>query len=679
MWKKRKAHRLEISSPLNFQHNVHASFDPQDEKFVGLPQQWHGLLAESVKRPKPLVDPSRVTPVDLTPLKPIVRGNTPGINGCITGLLSDLQKLSVTRSNSLRRNTLCSSQRKEHSLKRIEENSAQEMLQKQPSSTRRWSRIFSRGHHGRSKGENGSSTARLSLQNGDEVCMNKSTQNLSIPSLEYERQRADSIHHIPSPSLEPQNATVPPNGTTAGLAQPHVVSNLRPGRRNSLGWRPISCFFVQTSPKWARERSSDLRPCSSFNPPERGTTGHPLNTSPAADPSPNTSAGVTSVIQTQVNNQARQNGEIIQNGVAKPRRTMVAINQQKETEVVLASRSVLDPMRGIVTLQQPSPRGSHLHRHSSPQFSPAQQQRPQISPPGGGRRVTHEEFRSAMATVVNQSDPRNHLEALSKIGEGSTGIVCVATEKHTGRRVAVKRMDLRTQQRRELLFNEVVIMRDYHHDNVVEMYSSHLVGDELWVVMELLQGGALTDIISFTRMDEDQIATVCLSILKALTYLHSHGVIHRDIKSDSILLTLDGRVKLSDFGFCAQVSEEIPRRRSLVGTPYWMAPEVISRLPYGPEVDIWSLGIMVMEMIDGEPPYFSDSPVQAMKMIRDNSPPRLKLEHKVSPILRDFLGRMLVHDVTDRATSIQLLDHLFLLQAGPPECMISLIQECRRC
>lgn len=107
-------------------------------------------------------------------------------------------------------------------------------------------------------------------------------------------------------------------------------------------------------------------------------------------------------------------------------------------------------------------------------------------------------------------------------------------------------MDLRKQQRRELLFNEVVIMRDYHHPNIVETYSSFLVNDELWVVMEYLEGGALTDIVTHSRMDEEQIATVCKQCLKALAYLHSQGVIHRDIKSDSILLATDGRVSSFD-------------------------------------------------------------------------------------------------------------------------------------
>lgn len=178
---------------------------------------------------------------------------------------------------------------------------------------------------------------------------------------------------------------------------------------------------------------------------------------------------------------------------------------------------------------------------------------------------------------MSQGDPRENLENFLKIGEGSTGTVCIATDKSTNRQVAVKKMDLRKQQRRELLFNEVVIMRDYHHPNIVEMYDSFLVDDELWVVMEYLEGGALTDIVTHSRMDESQIATVCSQCLKPLAYLHSQGVIHRDIKSDSILLTADGRVKLSDFGFCAQVSQELPKRKSLVGTPYWMSPEVISR------------------------------------------------------------------------------------------------------
>ncbi|KAH1026926.1 serine/threonine-protein kinase PAK mbt [Dendroctonus ponderosae] len=290
------------------------------------------------------------------------------------------------------------------------------------------------------------------------------------------------------------------------------------------------------------------------------------------------------------------------------------------------------------------------------------------------QRLTHEQFRAALQMVVSSKDPRENLERFVKIGEGSTGTVCIAQDRSTGRQVAVKKMDLRKQQRRELLFNEVVIMRDYHHPNIVEMFNSYLVNDELWVVMEFLEGGALTDIVTHSRMDEEQIATVCKQCLKALAYLHSQGVIHRDIKSDSILLSLDGRVKLSDFGFCAQVSQELPKRKSLVGTPYWMSPEVISRLPYGPEVDIWSLGIMTIEMVDGEPPFFNEPPLQAMRRIREMPPPKLKNAHKVSPKLQSFLDRMLVRDPAQRASAQELLSHPFLRQAGPPALLVPLMR-----
>ncbi|XP_075976662.1 serine/threonine-protein kinase PAK mbt [Anticarsia gemmatalis] len=288
-------------------------------------------------------------------------------------------------------------------------------------------------------------------------------------------------------------------------------------------------------------------------------------------------------------------------------------------------------------------------------------------------RLTHEQFRAALRLVVCEGDPRSSLGGFTKIGEGSTGVVCAATDARTRRRVAVKMMNLRKQQRRELLFNEVVIMRDYPHPNIVEMHASYLVGDVLWVVMEYMAGGALTDIVTRARMDPEQIATVCKQCLKALAFLHSQGVIHRDIKSDSILMTADGRVKLSDFGFCAQVSEELPKRKSLVGTPYWMSPEVISRLPYGPEVDVWSLGIMLVEMVDGEPPFFNEPPLQAMRRIRDMPPPRPRGAARCPADLLGFVECALVRDPAQRQSAARLLQHPFLRRAGPPALLVPLM------
>ncbi|XP_023804608.1 serine/threonine-protein kinase PAK 4-like [Cyanistes caeruleus] len=132
----------------------------------------------------------------------------------------------------------------------------------------------------------------------------------------------------------------------------------------------------------------------------------------------------------------------------------------------------------------------YITRHTCP---------PAPAAAGGPQRVSHEQFRAALQMVVDPGDPRTYLDNFIKIGEGSTGVVCIATVRGSGKLVAVKKMDLRKQQRRELLFNEVVIMRDHQHENVVEMYNSYLVGDELWVVMEFLEGGALTDIVTHTR------------------------------------------------------------------------------------------------------------------------------------------------------------------------------------
>ncbi|KAK6016088.1 kinase domain protein [Ostertagia ostertagi] len=314
--------------------------------------------------------------------------------------------------------------------------------------------------------------------------------------------------------------------------------------------------------------------------------------------------------------------------------------------------------------------------------------------------VGYEEFRAALSSVVDRSDPRADLADFKVVGEGSTGTVLAAYKLSSKQIVAVKRMNLRKQQRRELLFNEVSIMRDYQHANIVRMYSSHIVGDELWVVMEYMEGGSLTDIVTQTRMTEPQIATVALQVLRALEFLHSRRVIHRDIKSDSILLKADGTVKVetekklallfsymfdvsslgrifssqvSDFGFCGQLSDEFPRRRSLVGTPYWTAAEVIARQPYDTGADIWSFGIMLIEMVEGEPPLFNEQPFQAMKMIRDEPAPKFNPTANVSPELAHMLSRCLVKDPSQRATASELLRHPLLTKAQHPSCIAHLI------
>lgn len=281
--------------------------------------------------------------------------------------------------------------------------------------------------------------------------------------------------------------------------------------------------------------------------------------------------------------------------------------------------------------------------------------------------------RKALRMIVDPGNPEQRYINQSHLGEGSTSQVFLATDRETGRSVAIKKMNLLKQQRSELLINEAATMKYYPHPNIVRMYNSFLVNDELWLVLEYLQGGSLTDVVTTMSMTEPQIATVCLQSLQALAFLHGEGIIHRDIKSDSILLSSDGSVKITDFGFCAQVMANVPRRRSLVGTPYWLSPEIITRQPYGPETDIWSLGIMVIEMVDSEPPFYNEAPMIAMKKIRDMPPPMF--QNRRSSHLEDFVSRMLVKDPLQRATARELLQHPFLQQAQPPSSLQHLLAQ----
>jgi len=238
-------------------------------------------------------------------------------------------------------------------------------------------------------------------------------------------------------------------------------------------------------------------------------------------------------------------------------------------------------------------------------------------------------------------------------------------------------MDLKENYEEDLI-TEVDMMNTLRHPNIVKFLSAYRVEGDLWVVMEFMGGGSLTDILELHKdleIKEEYIARIMLESLKALEYIHSLHRIHRDIKSDNILLDTNGAVKLADFGYTVQLTESKNKRNTTIGTPYWEAPEVITGDLYDAKVDIWSLGVMALEMAEGEPPYMDLPPLTALRLIVvDGIPP---LSEKFSKPLRDFVACCLEIKTAMRASSQELLRHPFLLKACPPEGIKKLIRQAK--
>jgi hypothetical protein len=292
-----------------------------------------------------------------------------------------------------------------------------------------------------------------------------------------------------------------------------------------------------------------------------------------------------------------------------------------------------------------------------------------------------EEQPRTLQELVSNQDPLLIYKDMEKIGEGAAGEVFVALDSRNRKKVAVKKMEINADNVK-LLITEIGIMKTSHHPNIVEYVDSYIIENrQLWVVMEFMGGGCLTDILELfeeIRLTEPQIAYCSRETLRALKYIHSLHRIHRDIKSDNLLLGNDGFVKLADFGYAAQLTQKQQKRNTVVGTPYWMAPELIRGHDYGVKVDIWSLGIMMMEMVEGEPPYMEFPPLRALFLITTKGIPPLKEPQKFSNDFNDFLAKCLEKEVDKRPTADELLRHPFLKRSCEAKDMVTLISRAKQ-
>ncbi|KAJ1993149.1 hypothetical protein GGI25_002929 [Coemansia spiralis] len=320
------------------------------------------------------------------------------------------------------------------------------------------------------------------------------------------------------------------------------------------------------------------------------------------------------------------------------------------------------PMHGAAAAQTPAA------GMQQPAVRP--RQRPQNQP-------STDEVVDRLKQICNPNDPMLLYRNFVKIGQGASGGVYTAQPVGSPNIVAIKQMNLEKQPKKDLIINEILVMRESKHKNIVNFIDSFLHRGDLWVVMEYMEGGSLTDVVTNNLMSEGQIATVCRETLEGLEHLHSKGVIHRDIKSDNVLLSMNGDIKLTDFGFCAQLTETMAKRTTMVGTPYWMSPEVVMRKEYGPKVDVWSLGIMAIEMVEGEPPYLNENPLRALYLIATTGTPKIQNPESLSTIFRDFLGMALEVNSEKRPNATELLRHPFLQKADPLRSLAPLIRAAR--
>ncbi|KAI9305895.1 kinase-like domain-containing protein, partial [Cunninghamella echinulata] len=287
--------------------------------------------------------------------------------------------------------------------------------------------------------------------------------------------------------------------------------------------------------------------------------------------------------------------------------------------------------------------------------------------------------------ITEAAHPSALYSDMTLIAEGGSGPMFSAKHNLTNRMVAIKKVSSHAEEKLSKLELELANMKMSRHPNIIEFIAKYNVEDEVWIVTEYMDT-SLAEIISTpdtaSQMSssspsllESHMARIAREVLRALTHLHRLRRIHRDIRSDNILLNTRGDIKIADFSQCAQLTCNQENRKSVIGTPYWMAPEVIKGSEYDTKVDIWSLGVMMMEMAQGDPPYIEYPPLRAVFLIASNGVPELDPSSTWSDSFKDFVKQCTTMNPNQRPDAERLLKHPFLTMASSTEDIIQLVTE----
>lgn len=270
---------------------------------------------------------------------------------------------------------------------------------------------------------------------------------------------------------------------------------------------------------------------------------------------------------------------------------------------------------------------------------------------------------SSVPESITREDPSTKYELLHELGKGSYGSVYKARDLKTSELVAIKVISLTEgEEGYEDIRGEIEMLQQCSHPNVVRYFGSYQGEEYLWIVMEYCGGGSVSDLMNIIEepLGESEIAFICREALKGLSYLHSIFKVHRDIKGGNVLLTDQGEVKLGDFGVAAQLTRTMSKRNTFIGTPHWMAPEVIQESRYDGKVDVWALGVSAIEMAEGFPPRSTVHPMRVLFMISSEPAPMLEDKEKWSLLFHDFIAKCLTKDPRVRPSAPEMLKHKFI-------------------